>query len=68
MSEARNGVDVPKTPDFADGSDYSDPRLFAWRIASDECGVIRLRTNHRKNEEVYLFRTTVKPAPYEIHF
>ncbi len=31
-------------------------------IASDERDVIRLRTNYRKDEEVYLFRTTVKPA------
>lgn len=30
-------------------------------IASDERDVIRLRTNFRKGEEVYLFRTTVKP-------
>ena len=30
-------------------------------IASDEREVIRLRTNYRKNEEVYLFRTTAKP-------
>lgn len=31
-------------------------------IATDERDVIRLRTNYRKDEEVYLFRTTVKPA------
>ena len=31
-------------------------------IASDERDVIRLRTNYRKDEEVYIFRTTVKPA------
>lgn len=31
-------------------------------IASDERDVIRLRTNYRKDEEVYLFRTTAKPA------
>jgi Domain of unknown function (DUF4105) len=31
-------------------------------IASDERDVIRLRTSYRKHEEVYLFRTTVKPA------
>jgi hypothetical protein len=31
-------------------------------IASDERDVIRLRTNYRKHEEVYIFRTTVKPA------
>lgn len=30
-------------------------------IASDERDVIRLRTNYRKDEEVYLFRTVVKP-------
>jgi hypothetical protein len=30
-------------------------------IASDERDVIRLRTNYRKDEEVYLFRTAVKP-------
>ena len=30
-------------------------------IASDERDVIRLRTNYRKDEEVYLFRTTVTP-------
>jgi hypothetical protein len=30
-------------------------------IASDERDVIRLRTNYRKGEEVYLFRTTVEP-------
>jgi len=30
-------------------------------IAADEGDVIRLRTNYRKHEEVYLFRTTVKP-------
>jgi hypothetical protein len=30
-------------------------------IASDERDVVRLRTNYRKDEEVYLFRTTVKP-------
>lgn len=31
-------------------------------IASDERDVIRLRTNYRKDEEVYIFRTTVKPG------
>ncbi len=31
-------------------------------IATDERDVIRLRTDYRKDEEVYLFRTTVKPA------
>jgi hypothetical protein len=30
-------------------------------IASDERDVIRLRTNYRKDEEVYLFRTTATP-------
>ena len=30
-------------------------------IASDERDVIRLRTNYRKDEEVYIFRSTVKP-------
>ena len=30
-------------------------------IVSDERDVVRLRTNFRKDEEVYLFRTTVKP-------
>jgi hypothetical protein len=30
-------------------------------IAADERDVVRLRTNYRKDEEVYLFRTTVKP-------
>jgi hypothetical protein len=30
-------------------------------IASDERDVIRLRTNYRKDEEVYVFRTTVTP-------
>jgi hypothetical protein len=30
-------------------------------IASDERDVIRLRTSYRKDEEVYLFRTTVTP-------
>ena len=31
-------------------------------IASDERDVIRLRTNYRKNEEVYLFRTAATPT------
>ena len=31
-------------------------------IVSDERDVIRLRTNFRKDEEVYLFRTTATPA------
>ena len=30
-------------------------------LASDERDVVRLRTNFRKDEEVYLFRTTVPP-------
>jgi hypothetical protein len=30
-------------------------------IASDERDVIRLRTNYRKGEEVYIFRTSLKP-------
>lgn len=30
-------------------------------IASDERDVVRLRTNFRKDEEVYIFRTTVQP-------
>jgi len=31
-------------------------------IVSDERDVVRLRTNFRKDEEVYIFRTTVTPA------
>ena len=31
-------------------------------IASDERDVVRLRTNYRKDEEVYLFRTKAKPS------
>jgi len=31
-------------------------------ICADERDVLRLRTNFRKGEEVYLYRTTVKPA------
>jgi hypothetical protein len=31
-------------------------------IASDERDVIRLRTNYRRDEEVYLFRTKAKPS------
>ena len=31
-------------------------------IATDERDVIRLRTNYRKDEEVYIFRTTAPPA------
>lgn len=30
-------------------------------IAADECDVIRLRTNYRKDEEVYLYRADVHP-------
>jgi hypothetical protein len=30
-------------------------------LASDERDVIRLRTNYRKHEEVFIFRTTLKP-------
>ncbi len=49
------------------GQDYSAIRGFFRQyaltyIASDERDVIRLRTNYRKGEEVYLFRTTVPPA------
>jgi hypothetical protein len=49
------------------GQDYSAIRGFFRQytltyIASDERDVIRLRTNYRKDEEVYLFRTTVPPA------
>ena len=48
------------------GQDYSAIRGFFRQyaltyIASDERDVIRLRTNYRKHEEVYIFRTTVKP-------
>jgi Domain of unknown function (DUF4105) len=48
------------------GQDYSAIRGFFRQyaltyIASDERDVIRLRTNYRKDEEVYIFRTTVKP-------
>ena len=31
-------------------------------IASDERDVIRLRTNYRKDEEVYMFRTSLQPS------
>ncbi len=49
------------------GQDYSAVRGFFRQyaltyIASDERDVIRLRTNYRKDEEVYLFRTSA-PAP-----
>jgi len=37
-------------------------------IASDERDVIRLRTNYRKNEEVYLFRTAMKPPEAQAIF
>jgi hypothetical protein len=48
------------------GQDYSSLRGFFRQYMltytlSDERDVIRLRTNYRKGEEVYLFRTTVKP-------
>jgi hypothetical protein len=48
------------------GQSYSAIRSFfrqyllAYTV-SDERDVIRLRTNYRKDEEVYLFRTTVNP-------
>ncbi len=49
------------------GQSYSAVRGFFRQyaltyIATDERDVIRLRTNYRKHEEVYLFRTTVSPA------
>jgi hypothetical protein len=48
------------------GQSYSAIRGFFRQYAlaytvSDEGDVIRLRTNYRKGEEVYLFRTTVDP-------
>jgi hypothetical protein len=48
------------------GQSYSAIRGFFRQYAlaytvSDERDVIRLRTNYRKDEEVYLFRTTVAP-------
>jgi hypothetical protein len=48
------------------GQSYSALRGFFRQYAlaytvSDEHDVIRLRTNYRKNEEVYLFRTTADP-------
>ena len=48
------------------GEEYSSVRGFFRQYmltytVSDERDVIRLRTNYRKEEEVYLFRTTVKP-------
>jgi hypothetical protein len=49
------------------GQSYSAIRGFFRQYAlaytvSDERDVIRLRTNYRKDEEVYLFRTTADPA------
>ena len=49
------------------GQEYSAVRGFFRQyaltyIVSDERDVIRLRTNYRKDEEVYLFRTAVTPA------
>jgi hypothetical protein len=48
------------------GQSYSAIRGFFHQyalsyIVSDERDVVRLRTNYRKDEEVYLFRTTVTP-------
>ena len=48
------------------GQSYSAVRGFFRQyaliyIVTDERDVVRLRTNFRKDEEVYLFRTTVKP-------
>jgi Domain of unknown function (DUF4105) len=48
------------------GQSYSALRGFFHQytlayFVSDERDVIRLRTNYRKDEEVYLFRTTVAP-------
>ena len=48
------------------GQSYSAVRGFFRQyaliyIVSDERDVVRLRTNFRKDEEVYIFRTTVKP-------
>ncbi len=48
------------------GQSYSAVRGFFKQyaltyIAADERDVIRLRTNYRKDEEVYLFRTTATP-------
>ena len=37
-------------------------------IAADERDVIRLRTNYRKDEEVYLFRTTATPEQARLLF
>ncbi len=49
------------------GQDYSAVRGFFRQYtlaytAADERDLIRLRTNYRKDEEVYLFRTTADPA------
>ena len=49
------------------GQDYSAIRGFFRQyaltyIASDERDVVRLRTNYRKDEEVYIFRMTTPPA------
>ena len=49
------------------GQSYSAVRGFFRQYAlaynvSDERDVVRLRTNYRKDEEVYLFRTTAEPA------
>jgi hypothetical protein len=49
------------------GQDYSAIRGFFRQyaltyIASDERDVVRLRTNFRKEEEVYIFRMTTPPA------
>ena len=49
------------------GQSYSAIRGFFRRftliyIVSDERDVVRLRTNFRKDEEVYVFRTTASPA------
>jgi hypothetical protein len=49
------------------GQSYSAVRGFFRQyaliyIASDERDLIRLRTNFRKDEEVYIFRTTASPA------
>ncbi len=48
------------------GQSYSAVRGFFRQyaliyIVTDERDVVRLRTNFRKDEEVYIFRTTVKP-------
>jgi Domain of unknown function (DUF4105) len=48
------------------GQSYSAVRGFFRQYeliytVSDERDVVRLRTNYRKDEEVYVFRTTVKP-------